>query len=62
VKRGEKWNWSSESGLRDLAGQKGVKVDRSVAVYTGTRAYHFEDLEVLPVSDFLQSLYQGKIF
>ena len=62
VKRGEKWNRSWESGLRDLASQEGVKVVRLVAVYTGTRAYHFEGLEVLPVSDFLQSLYQGKIF
>ena len=62
VKRSEKWNRSWESALRDLAGQEGVKVDRLVAVYTGTRAYHFEGLEVLPVSDFLQSLYQGKIF
>jgi len=62
VKRAEKWNRSWESGLRDLASQKGVKVDRLVAVYTGTRAYHFEGLDVLPVSEFLQSLYQGKIF
>jgi predicted AAA+ superfamily ATPase len=62
VKRGEKWNRSWESGLRDLASQEGVKVVRLVAVYTGTRAYHFEGLDVLPVSEFLQSLYQGKIF
>jgi len=62
VKRGEKWNRSWESGLRDLAGQEGVKVDRLVAVYTGTRSYHFQGIEVLPVSNFLQSLYQGKIF
>jgi predicted AAA+ superfamily ATPase len=62
VKRAEKWNRSWESGLRDLASQKGVKVDRLVAVYTGTRAYHFEGLDVLPVSEFLQSLYQGKVF
>ena len=62
VKRAEKWNRSWESGLRDLASQIGVKVDHLVAIYTGTRAYHFEGLDVLPVSEFLQSLYQGKIF
>jgi predicted AAA+ superfamily ATPase len=62
VKRAEKWNRSWESGLRDLASQKGVKADRLVAVYAGTRAYHFEGLDVLPVSEFLQSLYQGKVF
>jgi predicted AAA+ superfamily ATPase len=62
AKRAEKWNRSWESGLRDLAIQKGVKVDRLIAVYTGTRAYHFEGLDVLPLSDFLRSLYQGKIF
>jgi predicted AAA+ superfamily ATPase len=62
VKRADKWNRSWESGLRDLTIQKGIKVDRLIAVYTGARAYHFEGLDVLPVSDFLQSLYQGKIF
>jgi len=62
VKRADKWNRSWESGLRDLASQKGIKVDRLIAVYTGTRAYHFEGLDVLPVSEFLQGLYQGEIF
>lgn len=62
VKRADKWNRSWESGLRDLAVQKGVKVNRLIAVYTGTRAYHFEGLDVLPVSEFLQSLYKGEIF
>jgi len=62
VKRADKWNRSWESGLRDLTIQKGIKVDRLIAVYTGARAYHFEGLDVLPVSEFLQNLYQGKIF
>jgi predicted AAA+ superfamily ATPase len=62
VKRSDKWNRSWESGLRDLANQKGVKVDRLIAVYTGTRSYHFEGLDVFPVSEFLQGLYQGEIF
>jgi predicted AAA+ superfamily ATPase len=62
VKRADKWNRSWESGLRDLASHEGIKVDRLVAVYTGARAYHFEGLDVLPVSEFLQDLYQGKIF
>jgi len=62
VKRAEKWNRSWESGLRDLASQEGVKVDRSIAVYTGARTYHFGGLDVLPVSEFLQQLYQGRIF
>jgi predicted AAA+ superfamily ATPase len=62
VKRAEKWNRGWESGLRDLASQTGVKVDRLIAVYTGTRAYHFEGIDVLPVSEFLQSLHQGEIF
>ena len=62
VKRAEKWNRSWESGLRNLAGQEGVKADRLIAVYTGTRTYHFEGLDVLPVSEFLQRLHQGKVF
>ena len=62
VKRADKWNRSWESGLRNLASQANVKVDRLIAVYTGTRAYHFSGLDVLPVSEFIQSLYQGKVF
>jgi predicted AAA+ superfamily ATPase len=62
VKRSDKWNRSWEFGLRDLAVQAGVKVDRLVAVYTGPRAYQFDSLDVLPVSEFLQNLYHGKIF
>jgi len=62
VKRAERWNRSWESGLRNLARQSGIEVDRLVAVYTGTRSYHFNDLDVLPVSEFIQSLYQGQIF
>jgi len=62
VKRADKWNRSWESGLRSLATQKGVKVDRLIAIYLGEHRYHFEGLDVLPVSEFLQSLYQEKIF
>lgn len=62
VKRADKWNRSWESGLKDLANQAGVKVDRLVAVYAGTRPYHFAGLDVLPVSEFLQGLHQGEIF
>ena len=62
VKRSDKWNRSWEFGLRDLASQKGVKVDRLIAVYTGPRIYQFEGLDVLPVAEFLQDLHQGKIF
>jgi predicted nuclease of restriction endonuclease-like (RecB) superfamily len=45
-----------------LANQAGVKVDRLIAVYAGTRPYHFAGLDVLPVSEFLQGLHQGEIF
>jgi predicted AAA+ superfamily ATPase len=62
VKRGEKWNRGWESGLRNLGSQAGIKVDRLVGVYTGPRAYHFEGIDVLPVSKFLHRLYQGEIF
>ena len=62
VKRADKWSRSWESGLRDLAIQKAsrwIVWSPSIPV---TRVYHFEGLDVLPVSEFLQSLYQGKIF
>jgi predicted AAA+ superfamily ATPase len=62
VKRADKWNRSWESGLKDLANQTGLKVDRLIAVYAGTRPYHFASLDVLPVSEFLQDLHHGEIF
>ena len=42
--------------------QAGVKVDRLIAVYTGPHTYDFDGIDVLPVSEFLHSLYQGEIF
>jgi predicted AAA+ superfamily ATPase len=62
VKRGEKWNRRWESGLRNLASQPGVKMDRMIAVYGGPRAYHFKGLDVLPAAEFISHLHEGKIY
>lgn len=62
VKMAEKWNRSWESSMRTLKSSEQIKVDRMIGVYTGQRKYHFNGLDVLPVEDFLDELFQGKIF
>jgi predicted AAA+ superfamily ATPase len=62
VKRSERWDRGWERPMRDLATQSGLRVDRMLGVYTGQRAYHFEGLDVLPLTHFLEQLHQGKVF
>jgi hypothetical protein len=33
-----------------------------VGIYTGHRAYHFDGIDVLPLTDFLERLHEGEIF
>lgn len=37
-------------------------VDRMIGIYTGEQPYHFDGVDVLPVTAFLQHLHQGQIF
>lgn len=62
VKLAKKWNRSWERPLRDLASQPGLKVDKLYGVYTGERAYQFDDVQVLPVVEFLTTLHRGEVF
>ncbi|MBM3878221.1 MAG: ATP-binding protein [Verrucomicrobia bacterium] len=62
VKLADKWNRSWEKSMRDLATQSGVQVDRMFGVYCGTRSYHFGEVEVLPVTQFLRCLHRGEVF
>ena len=45
-----------------LKSSEQIKIDRMIGVYTGQRKYYFNGLDVLPVEDFLDELFQGKIF
>jgi len=61
VKRAERWNWSWEKPLRSLAQSSGVKVDRIVGVYCGSRYYFVDDLQVWPHAEFVKALHAGEI-
>ena len=48
--------------MRSLAETAGVKVERMIGVYCGSRAYQFDTVTVLPVIDFIRKLFAGEIF
>jgi predicted AAA+ superfamily ATPase len=62
VKLSEKWDRQWERALRDLKARPGIVVDRMIGVYTGPRPYRYDDLDVLPVEDFLRQLHEGQVF
>lgn len=62
VKRAEKWDRVWERPLRSLAALPALKVERMIGVYCGSRGYQFDQVEVMPTLDFLQSLHRGEIF
>ncbi|HRR42209.1 MAG TPA: hypothetical protein P5244_13320, partial [Syntrophales bacterium] len=62
VKRAERWDRAWEKPMLALAASTGVKVDRMIGVYCGTRAYRFGDVRVWPVADFVKALYGGDVF
>ena len=62
IKLAEKWDRKNERAMRDLKASGRVEVERMIGVYTGTRAYHFDGLDVLPVEQFVAELHTGKIF
>ncbi|MEW6365109.1 MAG: AAA family ATPase [Acidobacteriota bacterium] len=62
VKLAGKWDRRWEQPQRDLAAQSGLRVDRMIGVYTGTRSYSFGEFDVLPVESFLRRLHAGQIF
>lgn len=62
VKRSEHWDRRWEKPMRSLLNNGGVSVDRMFGVYCGSRSYQFDDVAVLPISDFIRALYQGEVF
>ena len=48
--------------MLDLAAAAGVKVDRMIGVYCGTRSYRFGAIQVFPVKDFVRALFAGDVF
>jgi hypothetical protein len=62
VKLAEKWSREWEGPLRSLEKFKGIKLKKRTGVYTGSRSYVFDGVEVLPVGAFFDALHDGKNF
>lgn len=62
VKSSERWDRSWDRALRDLASSGRVQVDGLYGVYQGSRRLRFDDIQVLPVSDFLSALHAGEVY
>jgi predicted AAA+ superfamily ATPase len=62
IKRAERWDRNWDKALRALAETAGVRVDRMIGVYCGSRRYEFDNVTVLPVGNFVKALFAGEIF
>ena len=62
IKRGERWERSWDRSMRALGETSGVKVERMIGVYTGSRRYQFANVEVLPVVEFVKALFTGEVY
>ena len=62
IKLAEKWDRRWERPMRSMDAQKAIYVEKMVGVYTGSRAYRFDGIDVLPLTDFLERLHEGQIF
>ena len=62
IKLAENWDRRWERPMRSLSARENIIVDKTAGVYTGSRAYHFDGIDVLPLNDFLELLYKGEIY
>jgi hypothetical protein len=62
VKRAERWDRTWDKPMRSLAETSGIKVERMVGVYCGPRSYHFDNIKILPMAEFVKVLFAGGIF
>jgi hypothetical protein len=62
IKRAERWDRAWDKSLRGLADTEGVKVERMIGVYCGSRRYEFDNVTVVPVAEFVKALFAGEVF
>ena len=48
--------------MLSLEAVSGVKVERVIGVYCGSRSYRFDNIQVWPVKDFIKALFGGDMF
>lgn len=61
-KLADKWDTKWHKEMLSLESSEKMSVKRMIGVYTGTRSYHYDGVDVLPVTRFLEELHAGKIF
>lgn len=62
VKYARKWKRDMEKSIRELSHSDQIRVDRAICVYLGDTEYTFDNIEVLPLSSFLEKLFTGGIY
>ncbi len=62
VKASRKWDRRWGDVMRALAPSRAVRVQSCFGVYLGKDRYRFGEVEVLPVGDFLERLFAGRIY
>jgi len=62
IKSSKKWDRQWEKPMRQLADASTIIVDKMVGVYTGENYYKYDNVDVMPVRNFLEALHKGLIF
>lgn len=62
VKSSRKWDRRWEQAMRGLAESGKLRVDRMIGIYLGDTAYHFDGVDVLPMAQFIDELFAGRIY
>lgn len=62
VKSSRKWDRRWEQAMRGLAASGALHVDRMIGVYLGDTAYHFDGVDVLPLAQFIEELFAGRVY
>lgn len=62
VKHSERWQTQWEKPMRSLAESGTLQVQKMFGVYRGTRRYHTNGVDILPVEDFFRALHAGEVF
>ena len=57
----DRWDNRYNKGLRRLQEEIGAKKVRSVGIYLGERSLDFDSIHVLPLMEFLKSLWGGEM-